>query len=776
LKSDSRLTAAQARAIVELVRAEQATAGWGNIVSTSARFTVGQLFLQMALLVGVLDLSVHAQRLMPAPIPLADGLADPDPAAAKAGYLYVKDGHLHRNGRRIRLWGMNIVQEYRQDKKAQIQTLDRIKALGFNALRLHLYDDVLVASGTGFDLQTYVKGDDSEMDRLDHFIAAAIDRGLVLYMTLDRFRRPIRPEAYSILPPDGQKTQWKEAVQHLMDEQRTGSAKGQHIEHVWPIDPRMEAAYTRYCVNLVSHRNAYTGRTYAEEPAIGLWEVSNESTFITDAMKDELSTPRYNPYWRDKARELWNEFLRQNYQTDEMLRAAWGTVAPTESLKKGTIQLEPLPISNDMTRDRRAADLATFFVNRYVEANNRLLTKLRTLSSPGRGIAIVPVGYDTHFTLDLLNLYCASRGGFSCTGTYKWLRSHNKANPLYPFDAMVANTPDLSGMNVGRILNKPMVTYEVNIMKPAPYRAEFPLLVAALTSAQDWDAVFWYHWLPAGVAEITKSEQLFNNRLRYASMSDHWGGVPIFSDLLLIASLRVAGELFLRSGVRPAPDPVRFEIGRSDLLDTGRNLAEKMRVASYTTGMRASFTPNAAQSHLSRPVAEQFPPAQVKVGSDMLHTYGKRRVTIDSPTTVALIGWPDTGDWRTSSGHVRLSRLDPKLFIACAVVAADGKTIQESRRLVITAQRTGENTGFAFDPTKTTATDFDSLREAVVNPGDSPQQIKWPQVVVHLPNAGRAIARHYDAVPGLIHETPVNGEVLFDGQRPTAWVEVTYED
>ncbi len=46
--------------------------------------------------------------------------------------------------------------------------------------------------------------------------------------------------------------------------------------------------------------------------------------------------------------------------------------------------------------------------------------------------------------------------------------------------------------------NKPIVLYETNIGRPNPYRAEYPLKLAALASYQNWDGVFWHYWGPVG--------------------------------------------------------------------------------------------------------------------------------------------------------------------------------------------------------------------------------------------------------------------------------------
>ena len=76
-----------------------------------------------------------------------------------------------------------------------------------------------------------------------------------------------------------------------------------------------------YARKLLTHRNAYTGRTYAEDPAVAFVEINNENGLIhawLGKQVDELPE-----IFRAELGRQWNQWLRQRHGTTEKLRQAW---------------------------------------------------------------------------------------------------------------------------------------------------------------------------------------------------------------------------------------------------------------------------------------------------------------------------------------------------------------------------------------------------------------------------------------------------------------------
>src|SRR5262249_8804455 len=74
-------------------------------------------------------------------------------------------------------------------------------------------------------------------------------------------------------------------------------------------------------VNLLRHRNPYTGRPYAEEPALSFIELQNEDDiFWYSSTKAFHAGPRY----RNRFGRKFTGWLAGRYKTDAALKEAWG--------------------------------------------------------------------------------------------------------------------------------------------------------------------------------------------------------------------------------------------------------------------------------------------------------------------------------------------------------------------------------------------------------------------------------------------------------------------
>lgn len=265
-------------------------------------------------------------------------------------------------------------------------------------------------------------------------------------MTFDRRLRAILPSAYHLVKAGDSENAaaWKKAVEEA-------NAANPHpstwVEQVWPLDHRLEAVYALYVRNLLAHTNLYTGRTYAEDPAIGLWEISNESSFLPLLMGGDSTALK--GYWAEQTRRRWNAFLAAHYQNTDRLKQAWGALEPGESLETGAIRLAPVPVpgierpppGQTNNTARRIRDLMAFFINSYIEGNDRILKLIRASAPAGVGAAVVPVGYDTHYQPSLIDAYGAAAGNLGIGGNYTWLRTYDTNDLTYPFTSKLAGPP-----------------------------------------------------------------------------------------------------------------------------------------------------------------------------------------------------------------------------------------------------------------------------------------------------------------------------------------------
>lgn len=712
-------------------------------------------------------------------IPIARGIEADRGDAVSPGFVGIKDGHLWRDGQRLRLWGVNCVDDYQERTDAeQDRLLDRIQACGFNAIRLHLYDYYYIPKGDpGTTIGTSTKGDGSVIDRTDRFLAEAGKRGMVIYMTLDRRRVPILPEAYNLLPSAGAEDEaaWKKA---LVDESALNPHPSAWIEQVWAFDGRLEGIYALYAKNLLAHKNLYTGHTFAEDPVIGLWEISNESSFMPMMM--DGSSAAFKGYWGEQTRRRWNEFLTQHYKTTDRLKQAWGSLEEGESLESGTIKLSPVPVPAydkpiyEVTTSptRRIRDLTTFFINSYIEANDRILKVMRDSAPKGVGANIVPVGYDTHYQPSLIDAYAASAGNVNITGNYVWLRTYDTSDPTYPFTSMLSAPPVFYGMDLGRIKGKPTVTYEINIHKPDFWRAEFPLVLAAYYSARDWDGAFWYYWSPSNHKPPVDYADLNSRGIKYASTSDVWGGVQTYDDEILVSTIRLAGEIFKSGALAANGHPTVIPIGADDLIWSPAKMGTWMdvvRAQMRTRGAEISFKSDDS----NRKIPEALPnvmPKFSRLGPDVKFNHTLRQMTGISDRARMFVGWPDKPEVALGDGVI-LKDLKVGEFIAFALISQDDLPVNKSHKLLMTAMSTGENTGFKYDPKATTETGFPGMYKSIVSAGEGPVEVVRPRLSVVLPGRSGKVT-WLNAFPSPIGVEEFTNQIQFDGIRATAWQEV----
>jgi hypothetical protein len=120
-------------------------------------------------------------------------------------------------------------------------------------------------------------------------------------------------------------------------------------------------------VNLLSHKNPYTGKTYAEEPTLCFIELQNEDDiFFYTSLNAFNSCPTYKKQFLGK----FAKWLQARYVSQEKLKAAWeGALKPEETLADANIvpQLNPwffgedhLPGQKGGAR-RRLLDTAAYF-------------------------------------------------------------------------------------------------------------------------------------------------------------------------------------------------------------------------------------------------------------------------------------------------------------------------------------------------------------------------------------------------------------------------------
>ncbi len=231
--------------------------------------------------------------------------------AGRGGFVSVKDGHLFANGKRLRIFGVNLAfgANFPTHDDAE-KVAARMAKFGINCVRFHHMDWQTAPGGIWAKYQSGF--DPAQLDRLDYFIAQLKARGIYADLNLHVSRTyPDRPAAEKQGNPN-----FDAGVDNF--------------------SPKMIALQKDYARALLTHVNPYTKNAYTDEPAVALIEINNENALLSQWHSGGLDKAAA-PY-RAELGVMWTEWLRKKYGDDKKLAAAWAAEAKpagAELLKNG---------------------------------------------------------------------------------------------------------------------------------------------------------------------------------------------------------------------------------------------------------------------------------------------------------------------------------------------------------------------------------------------------------------------------------------------------------
>lgn len=196
-----------------------------------------------------------------------------DAPAGKHGWLVVRNGHFEFEnlpGVKQRFYGVNFVGESNyppvQDADRYVANLARI---GYNAVRFHHHDNGIADSRGELNQE--------KMARFDAMVAACIKYGV--YMTTDLYVS--RQVAYRDMGID-----------------KPGFASMREFKTLVETHEGAYSNFLNYARNFLSHVNPYTGRRYADEPAMPLYSLVNEGNSRKElTLKNERDFARRVTRW-----------------------------------------------------------------------------------------------------------------------------------------------------------------------------------------------------------------------------------------------------------------------------------------------------------------------------------------------------------------------------------------------------------------------------------------------------------------------------------------------
>ncbi len=235
-----------------------------------------------------------------------------DPPAGKHGRITVRDGHFHfSNGKRARFWGTNLSGEGCFPPKEMAPRLaDRLARFGFNLVRFHGLDarwGQTLFDKSYADTQHF---DEQQLDRVNYLIAQLEERGIYVNINLHVGRKFTEADGVP-------QANWLA-----------------YSKYCTIFDPRMIELQKKYAKQLLTHRNPYTGKTYADDPAVIIVELTNENSLFGGWVRGQLRGKQDSrpvsgwadipPYYGEELTRFYNAWLAERYPSRKALQQAWG--------------------------------------------------------------------------------------------------------------------------------------------------------------------------------------------------------------------------------------------------------------------------------------------------------------------------------------------------------------------------------------------------------------------------------------------------------------------
>jgi hypothetical protein len=216
-----------------------------------------------------------------------------DAPAGRHGPVTIREGRLEfrdKAGEPARFYGANVVYGANfPDKETAVVMADQLARNGYNSLRFHHFDQLLLDPSAG-DSLTF---DPRQTDRLDFFFACLKERGI--YPTIDLYcTRETRPGEIPELDGKATMSRYKSAV-YILDSARRN--------------------WEEFARRLLTHVNPYTGLAWKDDPALFAVSLINEGqVYQTWEANRALYEERF---------AAWNREAAAAGQSEEQRAAAW---------------------------------------------------------------------------------------------------------------------------------------------------------------------------------------------------------------------------------------------------------------------------------------------------------------------------------------------------------------------------------------------------------------------------------------------------------------------
>lgn len=605
-----------------------------------------------------------------------------DAPAGKHGHVEIRDGHFvfaDRPGEPLRFWGTNIVWGGNFIEKPLAEQLARrLAMMGYNSVRFHHSDRGMLRDNPASSHDI----DPEQLDLWDYLFYCMKKEGL--YVTIDLF---------------------SSRVFKAGEIEEVDVPVGKGIKAAVTISPSAMEAWKIFARKLMTHRNPYTGMTYAEDPALFAICPINENVQEVFWSSNPSVAQLYN--------RRFDEWLESNHMTG-------------------------------LSDDERALAFVRFQSELQIASEREIHRFLK--DELGVQAQLTDVNHRDYKPLTL------TRDNLDYVDVHRYWDHPRFAGAPWQLPYLHTSESVITALaEVPRVLfptrvaGRPFAVTEFNYSHPNPFRGEAGPIMGAYSAFQDWDAIYRFNYSGSLTQYLTQTGPIV--------------GLNTINDPVGVLADRLIALLFLRRDVAPASEMIVYEINPDTLFSRADNLgsySQEFSTLGLVSGLGTVVTDG--QSVPNLPIAAEVvdPGTSPSLGvesfengpkllaevkdsglidpalmdtkkgryesetGEIVLDAGKNIFTVLTPRTEAFV-LPQPG---TLKGDFATVKVEDAATVA--VCAMDGKPLSASSRLLILHLTEAQSTGSRFR---------NAERKIIETWGDGPPLVRRGTARLTLPVA-----------------------------------------
>jgi hypothetical protein len=248
-----------------------------------------------------------------------------DAPAGKHGFVKM-DGEdlVFEDGSKVKFWGTNICSSNAFADPVRVDSFVNFLAWhGVNAVRFHKF------TWHAYHQDQSTEFSHEKFPSFDYFQSRLREKGIYYGWS--------HIYGHKVLPGDSSKMLAYSEIKNLSYPWAHLNGTTSSLVNFAPDLQELNIALT---IDMLNHKNPYTGLRYADDPGLAFVEFQNEDNIFWSAIERALEQA---PTYRSLLNRQFSQWLKTKYQSQKALESAWGkgNIPDGESLEKQNIYPQP---------------------------------------------------------------------------------------------------------------------------------------------------------------------------------------------------------------------------------------------------------------------------------------------------------------------------------------------------------------------------------------------------------------------------------------------------